>query len=176
MLLLVVGPDAEAAVAQLASVAEATPARARLAAEAYLAGASFDAVAIADGPDADALATLAGRLGARVVRYATADDLVQRFAPLPAARSEAAARVDPTDARETLVALRDRLTELAHTLNNPLAVVVGNAQLAREVARATGADPDVLAALDGVEAGAHALAGLLGELAELRRSLDGLVR
>ncbi len=176
MLLLVVGPDAEAIVARLAGVVEATPAPSRLAAEAYLAGAAFDTVAIAAGPDADALARLAGRLGARVVRYDSAESLVARFAPAVASSAAAPAlpaAVSAADARGALVEVRDRLAELAHALNNPLAVVVGNAQLGREVARATAADPDVIAAFDGIDAGAAALGELLGDLTALRRALDG---
>lgn len=171
MLLLVAGPDAEALAARLAGVVEATPAPSRLAAEAYLAGAAFDVVAVPEGPDADDLAALAGRLGARVVRYADADDLVGRVAPTPGTRP-AVPPVDAADARAALVDVRDRLAHLAHDLNNPMAVIAGNAQLAREIARATGADAEVLAALEDVEAGAEALAELLAGLSALRRSLD----
>jgi signal transduction histidine kinase len=176
VLLLVVGPDAEAVAARLAGSVDATPAASRLAAEAYLAGAAFDLVAVPEGADADDLATLAGRLGARVLRYADADALVARLAPPanPAAGAPPAVpTVDADDARAALVEVRDRLAHLAHDLNNPMAVIAGNAQLAREMARATGADPEVLAALDGVEAGAEALSALLADLSALRRSLDG---
>jgi len=173
VLLLVVGPDAEAIVARLA--VDATPAPSHLAAEAYLSGAAFDAVAVPDG--ADDLAALAGRLGTRVVRYSDADDLVARFAQTVAPAAEPAAgadrpAVDPDDARAVLTEVRDRLAHLAHALNNPMAVIAGNAQLGQEVARATGADPEVLAALDDVAAGADALAALLDDLTALRRSLD----
>lgn len=176
MLLLVVGPDAEAVVARLGGAVEATPAPSRLAADAYLSGAAFDAVALPGAEDADDLAALAGRLGTRVVRYVDADDLVSRFASAPGGEGV----TDPLPAdteslREVLTEVRDRLAHLAHALNNPMAVIAGNAQLGREVARATGADADVLAALEGVEAGAHALVALLADLTALRRSLDGYV-
>ena len=170
MLVLVVGPDAEAIVARLAGSVEATPAPSRLAAEAYLTGAAFDVVAVPEGADADDLATLAGHLGARVMRYAGADALVAR---LDEPATPASAPVAADDARAALVEVRDRLVHLVHALNNPLAVIAGNAQLGREVARATGADPDVLAALEGVESGAAALTELLADLTALRRSLDG---
>ncbi len=175
MLVLVVGPDAEAIVARLAGSVEATPAPSRLAAEAYLTGAAFDVVALAEGAEADDLAALAGHLGARVMRYTDADALVARLGGPhePVTPAPAPAPVDANDARAALVEVRDRLVHLVHALNNPLAVIAGNAQLGREVARATGADPDVLAALEGVEAGAAALTELLADLTALRRSLDG---
>ena len=70
------------------------------------------------------------------------------------------------------VDLDAELSRLAHDLNNPLAVISGNAQLAREVALATGADAMVVDALADLQAGVAELTERLGRLRQLRARMD----
>lgn len=172
MRLLVIDPAAEAVVARLAEAArgtDTTPAASREVAEAYLAGAAWDAVAIRDDQiGADALADLAGRLGASVHRYADEAALAGWLGGDGGDPAEAA--------RAVLTDVRDRLADLAHSLNNPLAVISGHAQLGLEMARAlplTGDDAtDLAASFEGVSTGARALAERLAELNVLRREIE----
>lgn len=172
MRLLVIDPDAEGVVARLAEAgerADATPASSRAAAEAYLAGAAWDAVAIGDShPDADALAGLARSLGADVHRYADETALTGWLG---------GGTGDPADvARAVLADVRDRLAHLAHSLNNPLAVISGHAQLGLEMAHAlplTGDDAaDLASSFEGIAGGTRTLAERLAELNVLRREVE----
>ncbi len=68
---------------------------------------------------------------------------------------------------EVLEGVRQRLSRLKHDLNNPLAIVTGNAQLLIEIARALELDSDLLQPMKDIEeAGGRAsiLAGQIGDL------------
>lgn len=186
MHLLLIDPEAERLAAPLAALdVDVTPVATASAARAYLAGTAFDAVAVRDGLDGAAdLADLASRLGVRlgVTTYtpAEAQDLGAALGPrLGVSPRSATDRVPPDvppdAAREALVALRDEIGRVAHDLANPLAVVVGNAQLGLEMARALGADAALGEAFGDIEAAGRQLAEQTAALAALRARLDGLI-
>lgn len=64
------------------------------------------------------------------------------------------------------------LQKLAHDLGNPLSVVVGNAQLLRELLRGSG-DETVLSSLDDIEAASGEIRDLIAEVRELRLRVEG---
>lgn len=182
-------PDAAGVAARLAPLladaadVSVTPAPSAVAARAYLAGAAFDAVAVRDAADAAALQALAGVLGQPLTVHVYADEaglaewLRARLGPPAATASGASPPVATDAARAVLEEVQQELARLTHALNNPLAVVAGNAQLGREMALATGADAEVVDALDGVDAAAAALGALFDEIGALRarigRALEG---
>lgn len=181
MLLLLVDPDAPAVAARLAPLLDGhpdvsvTPALNAVAARAYLAGASFDAVAVARADEAALLRALVEALGqpAVVHVYAGEADLAAwlgRRLGVPVGRPPET--VAPDTAREALVEVRNELARLVHALNNPLSVIAGNAQLGRELALATAADAEVVAALESIDEAATALGGLFSEVSALRVRLD----
>ena len=159
-------------------------------ARAYLAGTAFDAVAVQAGLEgAEALGALAAGLGVPrgVLVFGDAADLAARLGahlgralapatPLSPAAAPGPADVPsgiPDDVRAALDGLRDELARVAHDLANPLAVVVGNAQLGAELARVFGADEAIGQAFADIEDAGGALAARLGQLAALRARLDG---
>ena len=169
------------ALADLAGL-DVTPVATLAAARAYLSGSTFDAVAVRLGVDPDAsLRALVAGLGApgEVVEYGDAEGLraalAARFRLQPAA---AAGRATPQSTAEAeggldLAALRADLARVAHDLANPLAVVVGNAQLGAEIARATGAEASLVQAFADIEEGAAEIGRRIGALAALRARLGG---
>ncbi|WP_420457488.1 histidine kinase dimerization/phospho-acceptor domain-containing protein [Rubrivirga sp.] len=140
----------------LATAASAKEAR------AYLAGTAFDLVVV--GPDvegAEAIAALRDVLGlaTRIESVERLDDVATLLAdPSPS----------DADLREALEAIRGELGRVAHALNNPLAVISGNAQLGLEMAAATGADETVSEALSTIADAAGRLERLFADVAALR--------
>ena len=164
---LLVGPDAQAWAERVD--ADATAAADVEAARAYLAGTVFDAVWVQDGLPVDGLRELRDALG-----LSTPVEPVGSLAELAGrlGREEAPAG----DAvREALVGLRDEMSRVAHALNNPLAVIAGNAQLGLEVGAALGVDPDVTRAFAEIQTAATDLGDLFAEVAALRARIDRLL-
>lgn len=157
---LLVGPDAaswasapalrDATVTAVATVDDA---------RAYLAGTAFDAVYIQEGVSGGAgLATLCAARSTSVDSVRSADDI----------GGPAETGPDP------LAALAEELSRVAHSLNNPLAVIAGNVQLGLELARATGTDPDVMESLENIAQAATDLEGRFAEIAALRSQVENL--
>ena len=175
--LLFVAPDADALVdraLQTAPSLDLTAASSDTAARAYLGASAFDAVVVSAAvPDeqADALAALAGSLGrpTRLLKGAPSDGLAgwlqERVGGAPPVES-----VGQTN--ELLDEVGDELSRIAHALNNPLAVIDGNAQLGLELARALGADASITAAIEDIQRGSRELASLFAEIAGLRARID----
>lgn len=184
VLLLLVDPDADRLATSLAGRAglEVTTAASPLAARAYLAGASFDAVAVRQGPDADALGKVHRALGlaAPLHVYPDADALgawLDRRAPqaaTPAATSAALATLQTSAEPDALRALRDEIGRLVHALNNPLAVIAGNAQLGIEMGHALGADDSLVDLFGEIDTAAGRLEALFAEVGALRARIDGM--
>ncbi len=131
-------------------------------ARAFLAGTAFDLVVV--GPDvegAEAIAALRDVLG-----LATRIETVERLDDVGALLADPPASDD--DLRETLEGIRGELGRVAHALNNPLAVISGNAQLGLEMAAATGADETVSEALSTIADAAARLERLFADVAALR--------
>ena len=183
--------DAEAArIAPSLAGADVTPVASAEAARAYLAGTRFDAVAVRAGtPGHEALDAVAERLGTTRLTYGDAEaadlegflgsrlGLTPPADALPAIAAPAgrAAPVARTDGwQEDLRALQRELGQVAHDLANPLAVVVGNAQLGAEMAHAFGADEALLQAFDDIEAAGQELSDRIGRLAALRARLEAI--
>ena len=164
---LLVHPDADAWLAPLTPNAEVTTVATAPAARAYLAGTAFDLVLVGAGVEgAEAIGALRDVLGLAtpVETVADADAVARRLGAAPPAPSAPAA----SGGGDGLARVRDELSRVAHALNNPLAVIAGNAQLGIEMARATGADETVIDALDQIQAAAGELEALFGEVAGLR--------
>ncbi len=192
--LLLVGPEADRLAETLAPLGgiDVTPVATVAAARAYLAGTAFDAVAVRAGLEGGgALAELAAGLGVPrgVLEYDPADEadggasLGARLglappsapAPLPAPAPAGVPGEIPADVRAALDGLRDELARVAHDLANPLAVVVGNAQLGAELARTLDADEAIGQAFADIEEAGEVLAARLGQLAALRARLSRFV-
>lgn len=158
--------------------ADVTAAESQTAARAYLAGTTFDAVFIQDGaPGADAIRALRDVLGlaAPVETVGSAHEVL---AWIGRQRDGAAPRSDRAStgvAYDELVALRAELGRVAHALNNPLAVIAGNAQLGLELAAALGTDEGVVETLEGIREAAAELAELFSEVSALRARVDRIV-
>ncbi len=60
--------------------------------------------------------------------------------------------------------LRVALTRVTHDINNPLAVISGNAQLLLELARALDLDPDVAKPIQDIEEASQRLASMVERL------------
>lgn len=174
------------------------PAESLVAARAYLVGTSFDVIlaqaVLADGP-AVSLLELDVHVPPLIVR---ADSLHQRteaehagadlaFAAEPhpvvlaavladfvGLGAEVDDLVDEGEDREgdELQTVADELARLTHALNNPLAVIVGNAQLIRELYAMDPADEMVPSSLADIETAASELVALVDEVKALRRWID----
>lgn len=184
MHLLLVDPDADRLAQALGGLAglDVTPVASVSAARAYLAGTSFGAVAMSARLDGSAdLAALASRLGVvhGVLTYSATE--AQNLSDVLGARlgisqaSGPAATLESDEVRDTLVALRDEIGRVAHDLANPLAVVMGSAQLGAEMARALGADASLTQAFADVETGGRQLSDRIAQLGALRARLDRLI-
>ena len=68
-------------------------------------------------------------------------------------------------------ALKRALSEVAHDLNNPLAIISGNAQLLLELARMLDLDPDVAKPIQDIEEASQRLAATVSRLNELKETL-----
>jgi signal transduction histidine kinase len=166
---LLVHPDAEQWLGRLSDLeADVTTAATAKEARAYLAFTAFDAVYVGPGVEGgEAIGALRDVLGlsTRVDSVAGPDEVAERFAEAGGAESGE----DPVAALESI---RGELGRIAHALNNPLAVIAGNAQLGLEMARATGADESVAEALESIGAAATKLEGLFSEISGLRARVD----
>lgn len=76
-------------------------------------------------------------------------------------------------ASDSPVALKETLSSVTHEINNPLAVIAGNAQLLLELSRVMGLDPDVAKPIQDIEEASHRLAATVGRLNALKESLGG---
>ena len=180
---LLVHPDADRWLQSLAVDADVTTVDTAQAARAYLAGTAFDLVLVgADVDGAEAIGALRDVLGlsTAVETVADADALAERLGRAagvagggPAAPSQgrspgAAQGPAAGGAMDALGQVRDELGRVAHALNNPLAVIAGNAQLGLELAGALGADESIAEAFASIEAAAAELEALFAEVAGLR--------
>lgn len=68
-------------------------------------------------------------------------------------------------------ALQQALSEVTHDLNNPLAIIAGNAQLLLELARMLDLDPDVAKPIQDIEEASRRLAAMVRRLNELKENL-----
>ncbi len=164
--ILLVATDPDAWLATLPADTEVTTADTAQAARAYLAGTSFAAVFVGpDVPGAEAIAALRDVLGlsTSVESVAGPEELARRLA---AGGGGAAA----------LAEVRDELGRIAHALNNPLAVIAGNAQLAREVAGSVPTDEMIVDAIASITDAAAELEALFAEVAALRTVVDRAMR
>ena len=168
-IVLLVHPNAEAWLSSRPDIAATvTPAATARDARAYLAGTAFDAVYL--GPDVEggeAITALRDVLGLSTPIHAlpALDDLPDRL-------SGATGATPPGDSQAALDEVAGELSRVAHALNNPLAVISGNAQLGLEMARATAADEMVVEALQSIAEAATRLEGLFSDVAALRARID----
>ena len=174
--LLLVAPDADVLVDRVLQTApglDLTAASSDTAARAYLGATAFDAVIVSASLDdaADALAALAESLGrpTRLLRGAPSDGLA---AWLDARVGGSAPVADAEQTNDLLDEVGAELSRIAHALNNPLAVIDGNAQLGLELARALGTDDSVVAAIEDIQRGSRELASLFAEIAGLRARIE----
>lgn len=77
----------------------------------------------------------------------------------------------PAASDSDLVALQQKLSELVHEINNPLAIVSGNAQLLLELSRMMDLDPDVAKPIRDIEEASHRLAATIRQLSALKEGL-----
>ena len=82
----------------------------------------------------------------------------------------AAADEAPGLSGELISALRDAMSRVNHEINNPLAIISGNAQLL--LALGTDLDPDLLEPIQDIEEASHRLSTSLRKLVELRNLLE----
>ena len=144
----------------VATAASATDAR------AYLAGTSFDAVFVgADVEGIEAIRALRDVLGLStpVEPVASPEALVAALQGTP--RKGGAGR-------EALEEIRGELSRVAHALNNPLAVIAGNAQLGAEMASMIPTDATIVESLGAIREAAAELEALFSDVAALRRRVD----
>lgn len=69
------------------------------------------------------------------------------------------------------VALRKELSKANHDINNPLAIVSGNAQLLLEIGRMMSLDPDLMRPIEDIEEASQRLADLLRRVAQIRDAI-----
>ncbi len=69
-------------------------------------------------------------------------------------------------------AFQQALSEMTHDINNPLAIISGNAQLLLELARMLDLDPDVAKPIQDIEEASHRLADTVRRLNALKETLD----
>jgi nitrogen-specific signal transduction histidine kinase len=78
--------------------------------------------------------------------------------------------------RAQLRAVSEAIVRLHHEVNNPLAIISGNAQLLAEVGRAEGLSEDLMGPILDIEAATERLAESLRRLAALREEVDAFRR
>ena len=187
---LLVHPDADDWLRPLGPTADVTTVGTAQAARAYLAGTAFDLVLVGAGVEgAEAIGALRDVLGlsTAVETVADAAALAERLgggrpsgasatgSPPSSATSASgpgAAGGPGAGADGPLVRVRDELGRVAHALNNPLAVISGNAQLGLELAGALGTDEAVVDALRSIGEAAAELEALFADVAALRALVD----
>ena len=79
--------------------------------------------------------------------------------------------VVPLDNSNPLVSLRMSIAEVAHEINNPLAIISGNAQLLLELVRMMDLDADVAKPIRDIEEASRRLAASVGRLNAIRESI-----
>ncbi|PAP77189.1 histidine kinase dimerization/phospho-acceptor domain-containing protein [Rubrivirga marina] len=171
---LLVHPDADQWLGQFSGLdTDVTTAATAKEARAYLAGTAFDIIFVGPGVEgAEAIGALRDVLGLSTqIRSVGGPDEVAHWL---AEEGEVARGGE--DLVATLNALRGELGRVAHALNNPLAVIAGNAQLGLEMARATGADESVTEALETIGTAAGELERLFSEISGLRARVDRALR
>ena len=162
--ILLVHPDAEQWLPALPADATVMTADDAREARAYLAGTAFDAVFVGEGVEGiEAIAALRDVLGLSVPvePVADADALAARLS-----------RTGGGEAGGALAEVRDELSRVAHALNNPLAVIAGNAQLGLEMASAIPTDATITEALGAIRDAASDLEALFSDVAALRRVVE----
>lgn len=174
---LLVGPDAEAwGAAVPAEGIDLTATPSPTAARAYLSGTEFDVVFLQEGVDGgDGLRALRDVLGLAtpVEQVAGLEDVVRWLTRKPGSvGDEGDVR---GDSQAVLKELKRELGRVAHSLNNPLSVIMGNAQLGIELSTATETDEDVVAALQSIYEAGGELGELFSEVAALRDHIDRLL-
>ena len=124
------------------------------------------AIGFVAGPDARAL-------GPFVAWHAGLSELVAPLAEAVAEEEEEEPASDPMPEATALYLerVRGELGRITHALNNPLAVISGNVQLARELIVAAPEDPMVSSSLEDIQTAAKELGALIEDINELRRSL-----
>lgn len=166
---LLVHPDADAWVASRSFDAEITTTDSAASARAYLAGTAFDLVLVGpDVPGREAIGALRDVLGLSTVVESVAGPEAL------AARLEGPA-VQPESAPPTASGLDEvaaELSRVAHALNNPLAVIAGNAQLSLEMAGVLDVDDSIVASLEAIAQAATELEALFADVAALRARVD----
>ena len=188
---LLVHSDAESWVQDRSFRDHVTPTDSARTARAYLAGTPFDLVLI--GPEVEggeAIGALRDVLGLSTVieRVADVSEVVARLsgdvAPSSSKSASPSASVgDPAtsasrppgsvgDEPSGLDRVAEELARVAHDLNNPLAVIAGNAQLALELAGALGTDESIVESLRAIDGAASALEVLFAQVAALREVVD----
>lgn len=67
--------------------------------------------------------------------------------------------------------LHHTLSEVTHDINNPLAIISGNAQLLLELSRLLNLDPDVARPIQDIEEASRRLAAIIGRLSALGETM-----
>ncbi|MEM1116719.1 MAG: histidine kinase dimerization/phospho-acceptor domain-containing protein [Bacteroidota bacterium] len=170
---LLVGPDAEAWALDDVEGIDLTTTPSATAARAYLTGTAFDVVFLQEG--------VGGESGLRALRdvlgLATPVEVVASRADVEqwlASRGETAPSA-PGHSRALLEELKLELGRVAHALNNPLSVIMGNAQLGIELAAAMDTDESIVEALKSIHEAGGELGELFSEVADLRDRVDRLL-
>lgn len=68
-------------------------------------------------------------------------------------------------------ALREMVSEVTHDINNPLAIISGNAQLLLELAQMMDLDPDVAKPIGDIEEASRQLAQMVRRLDQVKAAL-----
>lgn len=176
---LLVHPDAASWIEGHTFRDAVTPTADARSARAYLAGTAFDLVLVgAEVEGAEAIGALRDVLGLSTPIERVADAAQARarlgapdaseLATLPASGSASSGERGASG----LDHIAEELGRVAHALNNPLAVIAGNAQLALEMAGALGTDESIIESLQAIDGAASQLQALFSEVAGLRAAVD----
>lgn len=180
--LLLVDPQGDALVDDLRKDVpqlNVTVAASVTAARAYLGASAFDVVVVSATMPEDAAPSLEALVAslkrtARVLPDAPPDDVAGWLRDHLALDPTSSSAPSGAEYQEVLKAVSAELARIAHALNNPLAVIDGNAQLALELSRALGVDASVISAIEDIQGGSQSLAELFADLTTLRKRVDGL--
>jgi signal transduction histidine kinase len=189
--LLLVAPDADHLARTCApGPCRITPASGLPTARALLSGHRYACVVVSAGEDGwlDEIRDLVGRLGGgtEVIALEGSDPahlsgLLRELASaengaLPPEPTAPASAPRPGSTDALLGSLRDDMAHVVHALNNPLAVISGNAQLGAEIARSLAADASIVEAFVEIEAAAQQLGGLFADVTRLRLRIEDALR
>ena len=89
----------------------------------------------------------------------------------PASPTMHIATTDTATPEALLNDVRLALARVVHDVNNPLAIISGNAQLLAELSRAVDLDGDVNKAINDIEEASQVLASQLARLSDLREEV-----